>query len=204
MALVETAPAPAPPRARRRLRNREALLDAALALFQAQGLKATKLEDICARADVSPRTFFNHFETREHLYRALAERRAVQFEAAVDAATADPRPLAARLRDLFAAIGAYLDARPPYRELVGAMLQLGVDGSSEVARERRIGRALLRFVRDGVRRGEIATRHAPETLADLAIGALVAGITNWSASDGYRLEHELARAADALLELYQP
>ena len=74
---------------RRRLQNRAALLEAAIDLFQQQGLKATKLEEICERADVSPRTFFNHFETREHLTRAIARERAEQMATRLGA-SADP------------------------------------------------------------------------------------------------------------------
>ncbi|TMQ68199.1 MAG: helix-turn-helix transcriptional regulator, partial [Candidatus Eisenbacteria bacterium] len=49
---------------RRRRRNRQALIDAAIDLFQQHGIRGAKIEEICARADVAPRTFFNHFETR--------------------------------------------------------------------------------------------------------------------------------------------
>src|SRR4030095_11078929 len=81
-------PAPAPNRfERRRSRNRQALLDAAIDLFQQGGVHAVKLEEICERADVAPRTFFNHFETREHLYREIAQQRAEQFAVLFDGIT---------------------------------------------------------------------------------------------------------------------
>jgi AcrR family transcriptional regulator len=187
---------------RRRQKNRAALLEAALELFQQNGIRATKLEEICERADVAPRTFFNHFETREHLYQALAEQRAAQFAALLDALASDERPLAARWSDLFGSIGRYLAARPPYRELVGEMLHVRLDGRSEIVRSGTLGQAALRFVKKGVAKGEIARRHRPEVLADLLLGALSTAVANWSVREDYDLPRELTRAGRALLELF--
>jgi AcrR family transcriptional regulator len=186
---------------RRRQRSRTSLLDAAIELFQEKGLRETKLEEICERADIAPRTFFNHFETREHLYKAIAGQRVEQFVELLDVLRTDPRPLARRLSELFAAIGAHLAARPLYRELVGEMLHLR-DYGSEDGRSRLLRQGTLRFVRDGVKRGEIARRHRPEALADLLLGALMIGISNWSADAAYDLERGLAEAARALLDLF--
>src|ERR1700694_1621614 len=60
---------------RRKLEARERILRAAFDLFLSQGIEATKIEDICERADVANRTFFNHFATRQDMIRALAEQR---------------------------------------------------------------------------------------------------------------------------------
>jgi AcrR family transcriptional regulator len=187
---------------RRRRRSRAALLEAAIALFQEKGIRTTRLEEICARADIAPRTFFNHFETRERLYEAIARQRAEQLANQLDALRDDPRALGERLNDLFTAIGAYLGARPLYRELVGEMLHLRHDGGTEAVRARILGQAALRFIRDGVARGEIARRHPPEVLADLLLGALVIALGNWSASEEYDLEEGLAGAAAALVDLF--
>lgn len=187
---------------RRRERSRAALIDAAIELFQEKGIRATRIEEICERADVAPRTFFNHFETREHLYQAIARRRAVQFAERLDALCVDERPLARRLRELFAVVASYLTARPAYRELIGEMLHLRHDGGSEFQRSRLLGQAAVRFVRAGVKRGEIGRRHRPETLADLLLGALTVALGNWSAGDDYDLERGLDEAARALLDLF--
>jgi AcrR family transcriptional regulator len=186
----------------RRRRNREALLEAAVELFQQRGIRGANLEEICARADVSPRTFFNHFETREHLYAAIAQQRATQAAAVFDAVAQDPRPIGQRLPELFGQLADYLSERPLYRELMGEMLRIRTEGGSEAVRGGSLGSAAQRFVASGVARGEITDRVRAEVLADLMLGAIHIALANWSASSSYPLARELRDSADALLVLF--
>jgi len=189
---------------RRRSRTQAALIDAAIELFQNQGVRATTIEEICELADISPRTFFNHFETRDHLYAAIARRRAAEFAALLEAQRTDERPLDERLPELFTAVGRGLAQMPAYRELIGEMLRVRVDGGDETVRDRILGQAALRFVLDGVERGQITTAHRPEVLADILLGAITTAVGNWSADKSYGLEGELDQTAAALLDLFGP
>jgi AcrR family transcriptional regulator len=51
-------------RERKKRETRAGLVDAAQAIVKANGLDALTIEAICARAGVSPRTFFNYFESK--------------------------------------------------------------------------------------------------------------------------------------------
>ncbi|NCT91775.1 TetR family transcriptional regulator [Cellulomonas sp. APG4] len=52
-------------RERQKRARRDALVDAAHALVEADGLEAVTVDAICRRAGVSTRTFFNYFESKD-------------------------------------------------------------------------------------------------------------------------------------------
>ncbi len=52
-------------RARKKIERRRCIEAAALDLFEATGFDRTTIEDIAAKADIAPRTFFSYFSTKE-------------------------------------------------------------------------------------------------------------------------------------------
>jgi AcrR family transcriptional regulator len=93
-------------RERKKARTREALLDAAMALFSRQGFDRTTVEEIADACEVSPRTFFRYFPTKEDVLFADAE---------------------ARRERLLAAIAERPPDEPPFVALRGAMRELSAD-----------------------------------------------------------------------------
>lgn len=84
-------------RERKKRRTRAAIVETAVALFIERGYAATTVEDVAAAAEVSPRTVFRYFTTKEDL--VLAEHEAVlaRWEVAVRAGPPG-EPLGAALR----------------------------------------------------------------------------------------------------------
>jgi AcrR family transcriptional regulator len=82
-------------RERKKHQTRRALIDAAFDLFLAQGYEATTVDQIAAAVDVSPRTFFRYFGSKEDLALYFT----VEYEELITAALAarpeDEPPLAA-------------------------------------------------------------------------------------------------------------
>jgi len=73
-------------RERKKQQTRIALVDAALALFEAKGFEATTVEEIAAAADVSPRTFFRYFTAKEGVLLAVHDEEFDGLLAALDGA----------------------------------------------------------------------------------------------------------------------
>ncbi len=84
-----SAPRPAPKQARSR-RTEQALLDAALALFSAQGVEAVTVGEIAAAAGVAPATIYRRFGDKEGLVKEAFARFIDQALAMLDAAPAVP------------------------------------------------------------------------------------------------------------------
>ncbi|HUO37269.1 MAG TPA: TetR/AcrR family transcriptional regulator [Mycobacterium sp.] len=184
---------------RRKLQVRERILSSAFDLFLTQGVEATTIEDICERADVANRTFFNHFATRQDMVRALAEKRLLDLREVLEDRSDDPVP--ARLIGLFDDIAAVLtESGDTYREMIGAMLSVTGAG---VRRGYGLHETFLELVKDGVSRGEVSRKHDPHTLADIIVGALVGGVVNWTVDRTYSLHSGLHDLAVALADLLQ-
>lgn len=71
-------------RERKKQQTRSALVDAALALFEAKGFEAATVEEIAAAADVSPRTFFRYFAAKEGVLLAVHDEEFDRLLAAID------------------------------------------------------------------------------------------------------------------------
>jgi AcrR family transcriptional regulator len=182
---------------RRKLEVREKILAAAFELFLDKGVAATTIEEICDRADVANRTFFNHFATRQDMIRALAQRRLVNLHDVVF--DRGDQPIPERLVGVFDDIAAALvGTGDTYREMIGEMLATSGYG---IQRGFNLHDTFVELVKEGVARGEVAARHDAETLADIIVGALSGGIINWTVDRTYSLETNLHNLGVALAEL---
>jgi AcrR family transcriptional regulator len=184
---------------RRKQEVRERILQAAFDLFLAQGVDATKIEDICERADVANRTFFNHFATRQDMLAALAEQRLLNLQEVLRDRSGEPVPT--RLIGLFDDIaGTLTRSGDTYRELIGAMF---ATTGLRLPRGYGLHQTFVELIEDGVARGEVTRKHDPRTLADIIVGALVGGVISWTTEERYSLDAGLHDLAVALVDLLQ-
>jgi AcrR family transcriptional regulator len=82
---------------RRRLRTRAALLAAAREVFASQGVGAATIQDITEAADVAKGSFYNHFDSKHAILRAVAEETLAGLARALDVATEPMRDDPARV-----------------------------------------------------------------------------------------------------------
>jgi len=76
-------------RARKKEATREALIRGAYQLFEARGFDAVTIDEVAERADISRRTFFRYFPTKEAIVFPRQAERLVGFKTALAAATPD-------------------------------------------------------------------------------------------------------------------
>lgn len=118
----EPLPAPAEPgtiasprhplRERKKLRTRQALIDAALDLFERQGFAATTVEEIVAAVGVSRRTFSRYFAAKEDVVVSFEEERYEEVVVALaERPTGEPAMLALR-NSILTAVGSHLREEP--------------------------------------------------------------------------------------------
>lgn len=126
-------------RERKKRRTREAIVAAAMRLFDERGFAATTIADIAAAADISPRTFFGYFASKE----------AVLFADADDAFGAFEHDLAAPREDGVTAldvlrswIHSWFTENPPDQKREHLVHRLKATDASVAAHERNL---LARF-----------------------------------------------------------
>jgi AcrR family transcriptional regulator len=90
-------------RERKKAKTRKALADTATELFADQGFDHTTVEEIAEACDVSPRTFFRYFSSKEDVLFAMGDQ---------------------RLRELLDAIASRPSGEPPLRSMREAALSL--------------------------------------------------------------------------------
>jgi len=186
-------------RTRRKLELRARMLEAAVALFDERGVHATKVADICARADVAQKTFFNHFASKGQLLRALAEEASKQLLADIEAARKEGKTTRERIERFFGGVAERAAlVSPTHRELLTEIIHAIHESGTEPDQARRLHAAFGALVGDGLAAGDTTRRHAPETLTELVMGAYYALMFNWANLDGYPIR-ERARAAARLL-----
>jgi AcrR family transcriptional regulator len=80
-------------RSRKRRQTRERIVESGLALFRQKGIEGTTLDEIAAAADISRRTFFSYFPSKEDIVLAWEDGAEAALRSAVTAAAPGREPL---------------------------------------------------------------------------------------------------------------
>jgi TetR/AcrR family transcriptional regulator, cholesterol catabolism regulator len=165
----------ATPRARRRDRQRAAILRAAARLFRDRGFADTGMRDIADAADLSPANLYHYFDGKHDLLFYCQDRALDRMLGAVASARRDSSSAAERLRLVLTAhVHTLLD------DIEGATAHLQMESlppplRSAIVRKRdRYELALRRLVVEGIRAGELVDMD-PAIVARAMLGAM-----NWT------------------------
>ncbi|MGE0846616.1 MAG: TetR/AcrR family transcriptional regulator [Flavobacteriaceae bacterium] len=127
-------------RERKKHRQRLDLIETAARLFRQNGYDATRMDDIAAAGEVSTKTVYNYFPTKQALLAALLQEDRAQLLAAYEIVISDPpehlpEALAALMR---ADIGQVLtpEDKKLWRELIAAEVRTDQTGDTQFATNR--------------------------------------------------------------------
>jgi AcrR family transcriptional regulator len=196
MSEIPAALADSSRRVRKKLALRGRILEAAKDLFVERGFANTKVADICERADVAQKTFFNHFATKQDVLREVARAAFDELNVAVEAALKAERTTAARLAHFFADVAGRMEqGGAMQRELVTELVHTvhGMPEKSDHAR--RLHAAFDALVREGLAAGELTRRHAPETLTQMILGTYYVLMFDYANLDDYPIRAKADAAA---------
>jgi AcrR family transcriptional regulator len=182
-------------RQRKRQQTRERLTEAAMALFLERGFEATTLDDIAAAADVSRRSFFHYFASKEDVVFAWQEESTASLIAAVAARPANESMLTAAENAILTMVGQLKPGEAM------AIARLKRDNPALQARDQvkyeKLERALAEAL--GKRAGHQSEKLEARLVAMIATGAMRIGGEFW-ASEGAREKPEaLARRTFAAI-----
>ena len=195
-------------RERKKRQTRDALVHAALKLFDAKGYEHTAVREITDAVDVSERTFFRYFANKEDLAVSFVRDASSAFIRELAVRPPEEEPLAA-LRNAFAASlhAVTADEVSPGEESVYLLVMRLVDSTPSLLA------AYLRFLhdRDDELVRVLAEREGVDPVSDLrprivavVFGGLVASANKGWRTEGHHTVDEMLAVFDACLEELGP
>ena len=199
---VDVRPAP---RSRKGVRTRGRLIDAAKQVFERDGFLEARIVDIAETAGLAPGTFYHYFDSKEQIFREVAEAQEERLTAPADddAPTLDDgdRTPIAQIRR---ANRLYLERYRDEAALMGVIEQVSrydshVNAARMATMKHFVERA-ERSIRQLQQEGLADERLDPAMAAD-ALGAMIARFAELWLVQGYR-EFDFDRAVDQLTTLW--
>lgn len=197
--LRESSPAPSR-RERRKLEMRARILETARELFSEQGFQETRVADVCDRADIAQKTFFNHFPTKLDLLREIAHTGIEQLMFQIEDIRKADLGTRERIHRFFDTVATHITgAGPRNRELLVELVHLISGDAAERSHQvRRLHTAFRGIVEDGIALGDVTRRHDPQALTEMILGAYYVLIFNYANLDDFPI-HERGQAAARIL-----
>jgi AcrR family transcriptional regulator len=197
-------------REEKKVEQRRAILDAAVALFRKRGYEQTRVQDIIARLRISEATFFNYFPTKDAL---LYEFAVEDIERSTTAIRTElerhDRSVPDRIRSIMSSWLFGWASDRQFNALVVNRTRLLAGPRGEL-REKALRNydLLAELFTEGQKRGEIRSDMEPLQLAEMLEGIFVitAGnwLFNWWKDESGPLDERLMRAINVFLDGCKP
>jgi AcrR family transcriptional regulator len=192
------------PRSRKGVQTRARLLDAAKEIFEENGFLEARITDIAERAGLSHGAFYHYFDSKEQVFREIAEQLDDQLAEPMESivfahgSTADPR------ERLFTALRAHLERYRDEAKIMGVIEQVSrYDEHVAAVRSTRnkVHREQMEASIRGLQRRGIADTSLDPKVAAAALGSMVERFAEMALAQG-QLDCKLDDAADTLAGLF--
>lgn len=201
------APTREEPRTRHDRRKREThdrILAAATELFGERGVQATKVSEICERADVANQTFFNHFPSKRDLMLEISRVGLDFITATMDAACRQGRSTRERLGVFLETMtAATLEVGPMHRDLITETVYASSEADTE-ERSRRIHDCFEQLIQLGLDEGDVTRRHERDVLVQLCVGGYYVLMSDWAIRSDFDPEPRTRQMAALLADSLEP
>jgi len=193
-------------RERRKLELRGRILETAQSLFAEQGFQETRVADVCARADIAHKTFFNYFPTKLELLREIAHEGIEQLMFDIEDIRKAELGTPKRLHRFFDTVAGHIaEAGPKNRELLVELVHLiSGDAAERSEQVRRLHAAFRGIVEDGLAQGDVTRRHDPQALTEMILGAYYVLMFNYANLDDFPIRERGHAAARILSDALAP
>ena len=179
-------------RQRRAAETRVRLFRCALQLFAERGFPNVTVEDITEAADVGKGTFFNYFESKDHVLGVMAEIQLGKVREAVTMAESGKQSIYSVLRRLFLRVGEEPGRSPDLARALISSFLASVAVRKLIDRNMSEGRKMAaQVVSVGQERGEIDSRLKKEKVALQLQQAFMGTLLLWSLHGEPALETRL-------------
>jgi AcrR family transcriptional regulator len=193
-----------PPRSRKGAATRLRLLDAAKIVFERDGFLEARIVDIADTAQLAPGSFYHYFDSKEQIFREVAQAQEERLTAPADDGKAPAAQEDSAWHRIRRTNRRYLERYRDEAALMGVIEQVSrYDVPVNVARmatmkhfAQRVERAVLRLQQDG-----LVDPRLDASLAADALGAMVARFAELWLVQGYR-EYDFDEAVEQLTILW--
>jgi TetR/AcrR family transcriptional regulator len=173
---------------------KQAIRDAAAALFAEKGFAATSTREICQRAGITKPVLYYYFGNKEQLYEELVLDTYNEYQRELRRAARHGRTPNERLINVLSAMFGFTHHRHNYWR-VGFRMVLAPEKESPiidlVEMSQADERLLAEIIREGIRRGQMKGR--PEFIAGAIVGMAISSILGYLLTGKPRLDRSLAK-----------
>ena len=192
-------------RERRKLEVRTRIFEAAAELFAERGYGVTKVSEVCERADVAHKTFFNHFPSKQHLLRELASHSLDKLLLDIETARKEGGSTRERLELFFDSTSEHAEeAGPMNRDFMTELVHAVHESPAKSEHARKLHDAFGAIVEDGLDAGDVTRRHDAETLTEMILGAYYVLMFNFANLDDFPFRKQATAVARFLGDALAP